>query len=256
MNDFMLAIKNYQLWLALGWNDVLGRYRRSVIGPLWITISMGVTISAMGPLYGTLFGNHNDSFLLHLSLGMIFWNFISSCINDSCNIFHDSSGIIKQSDLPISLYILRVFYRQMVILAHNIIIIPIVMYFSPPSFSLSMLLFIPSIILTSLFMLNISSLIAIFSTRYRDMTPVIQSIMTLMFFITPIIWSVEQLPIARQKYVSINILSSFMDILRSPLMGHLPSNNSWMVCIIATIVSLLTSRLVINKYRSRVAYWL
>ncbi|HDG1706702.1 TPA: ABC transporter permease, partial [Kluyvera ascorbata] len=180
MQDFIDAIKRYDLWMALGWNDVLGRYRRSIIGPFWITISMGVTIAAMGPLYSSLFGNKNESFLLHLSLGMVFWGFISSCINESCNIFQDSSSIIKQSDLPISIYNLRVFHRQFIILLHNIVIIPIVMFFSPPHFNLGMVLFIPAMVLTSIFIINLCVILAIFSTRYRDMTPVIQSIMTLL----------------------------------------------------------------------------
>jgi ABC-2 type transport system permease protein len=40
------------LWGYLGWQDIKQRYRRSVLGPLWISISMGVIATAMGILYG------------------------------------------------------------------------------------------------------------------------------------------------------------------------------------------------------------
>lgn len=256
MKDLMNTIRRYDLWMALGWNDVLGRYRRSVLGPFWITISMGITLAAMGPLYGSLFGNKDNNFLLHLSLGMIFWGFISSCINESCNIYNDSSSIIKQSNLPMNIYTLRVFYRQLVILLHNMIILPIVMYFSTPKLSFSMFLFAPAMIITSIFIISFSSMISIFSTRFRDMTPVIQSIMTLLFFVTPIIWSENQIPTNRKYLVSYNLLSNFLDILRAPLMGGTASMKSWAVCLLSTIFFVVASSIVMKKFKYRIAYWL
>lgn len=141
MNDLKEALARHQLWISLGWNDVLGRYRRSVLGPFWITISMGVTISAMGPLYGSLFSSGSENFIMHLTLGMIFWAFLSATINESCGIFNESASIIKQSDLPLYLYILRVFYRQFMIMLHNFIIIPFVIFFTNTSVNLDILLF-------------------------------------------------------------------------------------------------------------------
>ncbi|TYM74873.1 ABC transporter permease, partial [Salmonella enterica subsp. enterica serovar Typhimurium] len=158
MNDLKEALARHQLWISLGWNDVLGRYRRSVLGPFWITISMGVTISAMGPLYGSLFSSGSENFIMHLTLGMIFWAFLSATINESCGIFNESASIIKQSDLPLYLYILRVFYRQFMIL--------------------DILLFIPAIVITSISLISTGMILAIFCTRYRDMGPVVQSVVT------------------------------------------------------------------------------
>lgn len=181
MNDLKEALAKHQLWISLGWNDVLGRYRRSVLGPFWITISMGVTISAMGPLYGSLFSSGSENFIMHLTLGMIFWAFLSATINESCGIFNESASIIKQSDLPLYLYILRVFYRQFMIMLHNFIIIPFVIFYqyigkswySP---------FIPAIIITSISLISTGMILAIFCTRYRDMGPVVQSVVTLCFY--------------------------------------------------------------------------
>lgn len=128
----------------------------------WITISMGVTISAMGPLYGSLFSSGSENFIMHLTLGMIFWAFLSATINESCGIFNESASIIKQSDLPLYLYILRVFYRQFMIMLHNFIIIPFVIFYqyigkswySP---------FIPAIVITSISLISTGMILAIFA---------------------------------------------------------------------------------------------
>lgn len=256
MNDLKSALVKYQLWISLGWNDVLGRYRRSVLGPFWLTISMAVTISAMGPLYGSMFGSGTGNFIMHLALGMIFWAFMSSLINDSCSIFNDSSTIIKQSDLPFYVYIFRVFYRQLTILLHNCIIIPFIMILTGAKINFYLLLFLPSLIITSITLIATGMILAIFCTRYRDMGPVIQSIITLCFFITPIIWSPEQLPLGRREFVNYNIFYYFLDILRKPLMGLSPDANSWIISIAVSLFTLLISTLLIKKYQSKIVYWL
>ena len=68
------------LWGYLGWQDIKQRYRRSVLGPLWISISMAVVATAMGILYGALFGEDIRTFLPYVATGLLIWNFINGCI--------------------------------------------------------------------------------------------------------------------------------------------------------------------------------
>jgi lipopolysaccharide transport system permease protein len=58
INDLSFAIKQWYLWMYLAWTEVRVRYKRSVLGPWWITLSMAITMSAMGLVYGRLF--HQD----------------------------------------------------------------------------------------------------------------------------------------------------------------------------------------------------
>lgn len=55
LQDLRDGISRWQLWGLLGWQDILQRYRRSVLGPFWITASMGVLVTALGLLYANLF---------------------------------------------------------------------------------------------------------------------------------------------------------------------------------------------------------
>ena len=48
--DWWQGTCNVELWSTLAWYDVVLRYRRSVLGPLWITLSMGGLLFGMGPL--------------------------------------------------------------------------------------------------------------------------------------------------------------------------------------------------------------
>lgn len=55
-SDLKRGFAQRELWLALGWQDIKQRYRRSTLGPLWITISRAVMAIALALLYSQLFG--------------------------------------------------------------------------------------------------------------------------------------------------------------------------------------------------------
>ena len=86
-----------ELWGHLGWQDIRQRYRRSLLGPLWITISMAVTAIALGILYAGLFGNSLEEQLPYILVGFIVWGFIAGCINEGSEVFIANVGLITHS---------------------------------------------------------------------------------------------------------------------------------------------------------------
>ena len=122
--DIRQGIAGFRLWQSLARQDIRLKYRRSTLGPFWITLSMAVTVSAMGPLYGALFSTDLAAFVPHLALGLIFWAFIAGSISEYAETFTANEHILKQSYLPLSALVMRVFYRQLLILLHNLLIYP------------------------------------------------------------------------------------------------------------------------------------
>src|SRR5262249_38991878 len=84
--DLVGGLRRWELWGTLGWRDIRQRYRRSTLGPFWLTISMGVMVAALGLVYAELFGHTLADYLPQLALGLIVWSFISTPIVDGCNI--------------------------------------------------------------------------------------------------------------------------------------------------------------------------
>ena len=183
--DIRQGIAGFRLWQSLARQDIRLKYRRSTLGPFWITLSMAVTVSAMGPLYGALFSTDLAEFVPHLALGLIFWAFIAGSISEYAETFTANEHILKQSYLPLSALVMRVFYRQLLILLHNLLIYPFVMLFLGLGINSNIFWLLPAFVLVSVNILWLGLIIAIFCTRFRDMMPVIQSIVTLLFFVTP-----------------------------------------------------------------------
>jgi ABC-2 type transport system permease protein/lipopolysaccharide transport system permease protein len=69
--DVASGLARWPLWMRLGWNDILKRYRRSVLGPFWLTASMGIMVAALGVLYANLFNTRFKTSCLSCASG--FW---------------------------------------------------------------------------------------------------------------------------------------------------------------------------------------
>src|SRR5258707_9412925 len=119
--DLVEGFGKRELWLHLGWQDIKQRYRRSVLGPFWITIATGATAVAMGLLYSKLFKLPLSEHLPYITLGLIVWNLINASILEGADVFIANEGLIKQLPTPLSVHVYRLVWRQMILLPHNIL---------------------------------------------------------------------------------------------------------------------------------------
>ncbi|ORI12849.1 sugar ABC transporter permease [Rhodococcus sp. 1163] len=261
--DLTTGFSQRELWLHLGWQDIKQRYRRSVIGPFWITIATGVQAVAMGLLYSVLLDVDLKTFLPHVTVGLIIWGLISASILEGADVFVANEGLIKQLPSALSVHIYRLVWRQLLLLGHNLLIyvIIIAVFFPPNGFHWSDLAAIPALALISLNALWVAILFGIVSTRYRDIAPILGSMVTLLFFMTPIVWTTAGLEsmggdaAKRAKLVELNPLFHYLDIIRAPMLGETQELYHWYIVIAFTIVGWLLAIFALKKYRARVPYW-
>jgi ABC-type polysaccharide/polyol phosphate export permease len=252
--DLMRGLRLWRTWLSLGWHDVRQRYKRSVLGPLWITLSMGITVAALGVLYARLFAQPIDTYLPFVALGFIVWGLISGLLLDACAVFVTAESYIRQIRLPLSFYVFRMVWRNLIVFAHNMLIFAVVVMLLPVDVGWHMLAALPGLLLVALTGLWAGLLVGMVCTRYRDVPQLVASVVQVSFFLTPIVWQPGQL--ARNTWVvEVNPFFHFVDIVRSPLLGSLPSVNSWSTAIAITVVGALVTFVVFARYRYRIAYW-
>ena len=119
IKDFKDGVVGVHIWSTLGWQEIRLRYRRSLLGPFWLTLSTGALIAGMGPLYGKLFGQSLATYFPYLAISFITWTLIASLINECSNAFIAAEGYIKQIKLPLTLHILRVVWKNVLVFAHK-----------------------------------------------------------------------------------------------------------------------------------------
>lgn len=255
--DIKRATLDIELPLYLAKADIRQRYRRSTLGPFWITISTGVMIACIGIIFGSLFKSPMSEFLPFLAAGLVIWSLISTTITDVTTVFAAAEPIIKQLPIPLCTHVYRMIFRNLYIFFHNIIIFPVVLLFVQRPINLELFWFIPGLLLLTLNLGWISIILGIVCSRFRDLTQIVISILQIFFYVTPIIWMPNLLP-ARTSVMMLdpNPFYHLLAIIRQPLLGHSPTLLNWSFCTLMSLIGWLLAIKFFDRYRSRVAYWL
>ncbi|HEY9216132.1 MAG TPA: ABC transporter permease [Ancylobacter sp.] len=253
-SDMIEGVGLWPLWVRLGWNDILQRYRRSLLGPFWLTASMAVMVVALGVLYAELFKTRIDDLLPYLCVGLLVWNLLSSFLTEGGTLFTGSESYIKQIRLPYSVYVYRSTWAKLIVFFHNFIIyFGVLIYFEiwPGA---TALLAIPGLALVVINGAMASLSIGIISARFRDVPQVIASVVQIVFFVTPIFW--KPALISTRPYIAdLNPFFHLIEIVRSPLLGSMPSEKSYLAVLLITLVNLAITSFFFTRFRSRIAYW-
>ncbi|WP_245672809.1 ABC transporter permease [Aldersonia kunmingensis] len=261
--DLRQGLTQRELWLSLGWQDIKQRYRRSVLGPFWITIATGLQAAAMGILYSALLDIPLSEFLPYVTVGLIVWNLISASILEGSEVFIANEGLIKQLPSALSVHVYRLVWRQMLFLAHNLVIylVLLVAFSVWRDLDWSVLLAIPALVLLLLNAMWVSLVFGIFSTRYRDIAPILSSTTLMLFVLTPVMWTTKSLEAQggdvaeRARLAELVPTFHYLEIVRAPLLGEPCEAYHWYIVIGITVVGWAVALLALQKYRARVPYW-
>jgi ABC-2 type transport system permease protein/lipopolysaccharide transport system permease protein len=100
----------------------------------------------------------------------------------------------------------------------------------------------------------IALLLGMLSARYRDVPPIVASVVQIMFLVTPVFWPPEAIG-AWQQLLPLNPAFAAIDVIRAPLLGGEPLAYSWTVLLLTTVVGSAVTFAAFVKYRPRIAYW-
>jgi len=255
LEELKAGLTSHEQWLYMAVQDIKLRYRRSMIGPWWVTISTGVMIMMLGFLWSHIFGTNLENYLPFFAVGFVLWGWMSGQIGDAAGGLFQFQGMIKQVKLPLPIFVLRLNVRQCIVLLHNSIIIALVLLLVGHGFTLTSLIAIPNLILIQLNLTLLSIVISIFCTRYQDMTQVVNVGTQIVFFFTPILWQVETLK-NRTYLAEMNPVYHWIEMVRAPLLGHMPTINDYLWTGASLVVLSILAAYYLGRYRSRIAYWL
>ncbi len=257
LTDIVATLRRYNLIHMLGWQDIRQRYRRSTIGPFWSTISLGLIIGTIGIVFSQILKSPIKDFLPFLTAGMIFWHFMLGVIIDGCNGFIAAETIIKQLPIPLFVHILRIIWRNMLVLAHNIIIFPFIVFAVGKSLSWLIFLSIPGYMLLVLNLTWIAVILGIICARFRDLPEFVGSIIQVVFFLTPIMWMPQLLSEGSGIFIlDLNPAFHLLEIVRAPMLGQFPSMINWLVSFAMALTGWPLTLLVYGRYKRRIAYWM
>ena len=253
--DLSEGLLRSAMWGRMGWEDIRQRYRRSVLGPFWFSLSMLVMVVSLGVLYSKILHQDLHRYLPFLTLGMLFWGLMQEMIKEGCTCFIVSETLIRQIRLPLSTHVYRSVCRQVLIFAHNLAIyVPVAILFQVRP-HMATLMVLPGFALWLVNAVWVELLLGMCSARFRDVPPLVSSAVQIIFFLSPIMWHPATLG-TRAGMVEYNPVYHFLELVRSPLLGEWPDPISWGAVLAITLVGWFVTFSLFARFRSRIAYWL
>lgn len=255
LKDLASGLGNGELWFRLGWIDILQRYRRSLLGPFWLTITMGVLVGSLGFLYAALFKLPLADYLPFLCLGFIIWQLISGLIVEGCSAFIAAEGVIKQIRMPFSLHVYRLAWRNCLIFFHNIVVFLLIAAIFQIPVTIYWCWALIGVVFIAINGIWLSLLLGLLCARFRDVQAIIASIVQISFFVTPIIWKPSIVP-DKIFILEFNPFYYFVEIVRGPLLGSSVPSISWIVVLGITVCGWLVTIPIFGTWKHRLVYWL
>ncbi len=253
--DMRESVGLWRLSWTLAWLDIKLRYRGSTLGPFWLTLSTAAMVGALGLLNSVLFKMEIHSYLPFLALSLVLWGFIGTLVQDACVCFTGAEGMIRSVRLPFSLYATRVVLRNLMVLAHNVVVV-VVVYIALDTWpGTRAVLAVPAFAIWLVDGLALSILLGAFCARFRDIPPIVGSIMQMAFFVSGVIYKPSQLG-AHEWLLDLNPFFSILEIVRGPLMGVIPSSSTYLSAVAYSLVICIVTWLLFARVRGRIAFWI
>ena len=251
--DLVEGIKRWRVALYIAWSDTRARYRRSVLGPLWLTLGTAVGVVGLGLLWSELLKIERATFLPSLTAGLIIWQLLAGCITESTTAFIRQSHVIRNLKMPYFIHPLQLLLRQLVNFAHNIFVyMAVAIIFSVPLTS-STLLVVPGLVLLSLNLLWMALFLGMLGARFRDVEYAVGALIPLLFFISPVIYRPDYLPFSA-KLIWLNPLSHLIEVVRSPLLGITPPPFVYITVCDLLVVGWVLTLWIFNRRYQQIAF--
>lgn len=239
----------------LGAQDIGLRYQRSVLGPFWISASLLATVLALAYVFSAVFRQELSEYIAFLAAGLLAWQLMQTLVTESCSAVMEHSAYLQNVRMPLTVIAGRVVFRNAVIFAHNLVAILALLLLFGAHFTPVAWLAAPGVGLILLFGYFLVPVMGPLCARFRDVPQAVQSIMQVIFFLTPIFWmpsAVEDRPM----FTHANPFYHFVELVRAPLLGEYPDPINWHVALWSCAGAAVAAVISTAMTRKRLNLWL
>jgi ABC-type polysaccharide/polyol phosphate export permease len=253
--DLLNGVRNVRGWSILAWDDLLARYRRTVLGPFWITLSHAFIIGGLAFWSSQVLGQDLAAQFVYIAAGLTVWVLISTSLADASNIFIRATNMITAYDLPASMHAFRFVLNQFLNFVHNLIVYVAAVVVTGMVLTPQMLLAIPGLAILAVAVVGWALLLGCIGARYRDVGPLVGAVTGSLMILTPIFW--RKADIASAKWLAdANPFFHLLEVVREPMLGKAPLLINWVVAGSFAGLSLLAGMLIFVLMRRNLSHWI
>ena len=243
------------LTVRLAWREVRRRFERTALGPIWVGLNLTIFTVVLGVVWSKLFAIDTARYLPFLIGGLIPWTFFTTTIVEAGSALINAQSEMMARRIPITFFLnvnlVKNFFVFLISLP--VVFIYLLVFDVPVSWY-----FLTSTVGLFVLTLNlwwIGLVVSIFCLRYRDGLQIVNTLLQIALFVTPVLWPAEALGERARYLVDWNILFHFVAIVRDPMLGIHVSPLSWVVSISFSLCGLLFGLYLVHALREKIIHW-
>ncbi len=254
IKDLSGGIKLWHVWFYQAYHEISAKYKRTALGSLWIVGSMVFMSVAFSIVTGAVFGQNLKDTLPYVMGGIMAFNLVSIVLTECPEVYISNSGIISNHAYPFTYYTLESTTKNFMVFAHNLVVFEIILAacqrLAIPHWSI--LIALPMVYVN---LFTWGSLSSMMSARFRDMRFLLPFLTTVVMFCTPIMFRVEQFTGPKKLIVDLNPIYPFIEMIRSPLLGHTMALQYWATAGGITLLGAFLWLIFFSTFRNRISFW-
>ncbi|MGV2622797.1 UNVERIFIED_CONTAM: ABC transporter permease [Halobacillus marinus] len=214
---------NFPLILRLAIFEIKGKYQMHYLGILWQIINPMIQVGVYWFVFGVGLRQggavEGTPFLVYLLLGIVPWFFISPSIVQGSNSIYSKVNLVSKMNFPVSVLPSITILGNAVNFMFMLVLLFIILLVYG-IFSGVYLIQLPYYLLCMFtFMYAFTLLSSTISALVRDYQLLVQSVMRMLFFVTPIFWSMDSFPEGLQTFIKLNPFAYIINGFRETFLG-------------------------------------
>jgi len=234
--------------------DLKVKYKGSTLGFLWSLLNPLLMIVVYTVAFKYVMKIKVPNFPIFLFSALLPWNFLSSTLSMGVTSITENSNLVKKvyfprEVLPLSIALVNLFHFCLSFL----VLIPALLFFKiTPGFSFLFLVVI--VFFQTLFVLGLTLMASALNVYYKDVKHILEVMLNLWFWLTPIIWPLNLVPEKLQDYVYLNPFTAFVQAYRDIILyNRFPKPLILTILVVTGILVFLLGALIFQKKQRRFA---
>lgn len=253
--DIGAGIRSWRTSCKLALQDIELRYKRSLLGPFWISASLVATLLALAFVFSQVFEQEFGRYIIWLGAGLLTWQLITTLTHDASTSITDHANLLQNVPLPMTAIAGRVVVRTSIIFAHNAVaVLATLMIFGLQPQPI-MFMALPGAAIILLFGYFLTIAIGPICARFRDIPLVVQNMMQVIFFLTPIFWMPSAVS-HRPMFIHANPFYHMVQLVRAPMFGTPADPMNWHVTFACCALAMVLAMLSLSLTKRRINLWL
>ncbi|RJQ18398.1 MAG: ABC transporter permease [Nitrospiraceae bacterium] len=233
--------------------DIKVRYKRSVLGFMWVMLNPLLIMLVLYIVFSTLF--HVS--VVYILSGIILWNFFSQSTSTALNSFIGNSNLIKKVYLPKAIFPLSVILSAMVNFAFSLVPLFIILSITGLNISPYLILVPVVLVMIAIFSFGISLIVSTLTVFFHDTKYIYEVFLLAWMYMTPIFYPESIISGKFSIILHLNPVYYYVSIFRMALSADVHfMPEKLLYGFLSSLLALVAGWIFYNRNRNRIVYYL